>query len=48
MPVHIYGMPCDMDPINAIAKKHNLHIIEDTCQAHGAMYKGQMCGTIWL
>jgi len=46
MPVHIQGCPADMGPIMEIAKKHNLHIIEDACQAHGAMYKGQMCGTI--
>ena len=48
MPVHIQGCPCDMDPIVEIAKKHGLHIIEDACQAHGAMYKGRMCGTIGI
>ena len=48
MPVHIQGCPADMDPIVEIAKKHNLHIIEDACQAHGAMYKGRMCGTIGI
>lgn len=46
LPVHIYGMPCDMDPINAIAKKHELGVIEDACQAWLAEYKGQMCGTV--
>ena len=46
MPVHIQGCPADMDPILEIAKKHDLHVIEDACQAHGAMYKGRMCGTI--
>ncbi|MFC1608401.1 DegT/DnrJ/EryC1/StrS family aminotransferase, partial [Candidatus Latescibacterota bacterium] len=46
IPVHIQGCPADMDPILDIAKKHGLYIIEDACQAHGAMYKGKMCGTI--
>ena len=46
MPVHIFGMPCDMDPINAIAKKHNLAVVEDACQAWLAEYKGRKCGTI--
>ncbi len=46
MPVHIYGMPCDMDPINAIARKHKLAVIEDACQAWLAEYKGKMCGTL--
>ena len=46
IPVHIQGCPADMDPIMAIAKKHNLFVIEDACQAHGAMYKGKKVGTI--
>jgi dTDP-4-amino-4,6-dideoxygalactose transaminase len=46
MPVHIYGMPCDMDPILAIASKHRLPVIEDACQAWLAEYKGRMCGAI--
>ena len=46
MPVHIYGMPCDMDPILAIARKHRLAVIEDACQAWLAEYKGSKCGTI--
>jgi dTDP-4-amino-4,6-dideoxygalactose transaminase len=46
IPVHIQGCPADMDPIVEIAQRHGLHIIEDACQAHGAMYKGRMCGTI--
>jgi len=46
IPVHIQGCPADMDAIMEIAAKHNLHVIEDACQAHGAMYKGRMCGTI--
>jgi dTDP-4-amino-4,6-dideoxygalactose transaminase len=46
IPVHIMGCPADMDPIMEIARKHGLHVIEDACQAHGAVYKGRMCGTI--
>ncbi len=46
VPVHIYGMPCDMDPINAVAKKHNLGVVEDACQAWLAEYKGRKCGTL--
>jgi dTDP-4-amino-4,6-dideoxygalactose transaminase len=46
MPVHIYGMPCDMDPIMAVAKTRGLAVIEDACQAWLAEYKGRMCGTI--
>ena len=46
IPVHIQGCPADMDPILEIARKHGLHVIEDACQAHGAMYKGRMCGTL--
>lgn len=45
MPVHLYGQPCDMDSIMAIARKHNLHVIEDCAQAHGACYKGKKVGT---
>lgn len=46
LPVHIHGMVADMDPIKAIAKKHNLLIIEDACQAHGAEYKGVKTGAL--
>lgn len=46
LPVHIFGMPCDMDPINAIAKKHKLAVVEDACQAWLAEYKGRKCGTL--
>ena len=41
IPVHLYGNVCDMDKIIEIAKKHNLHIIEDCAQAHGSTYKGK-------
>lgn len=43
--VHIFGHPADMDPIMAIAKKHNLTVIEDACESIGATYKGKMLGT---
>ena len=45
IPVHLYGHPCDMDPIMKIARKHNLKVIEDCAQAHGATYKGKRVGT---
>ncbi|AIU27406.1 aminotransferase [Pandoraea pnomenusa] len=44
--VHLAGWPCDMDPIMALAKTHNLYVIEDCAQAHGAKYKGRHVGTI--
>lgn len=44
--VHIYGHPVDMDPIMKIARKHNLWVIEDCAEAHGATYKGKKVGTI--
>ena len=46
MPVHIFGQPCEMDKINAIAAKHNLHVIEDACQAVSAEYKGKKAGAL--
>lgn len=45
IPVHIFGQPCDMDRIMNIARKYNLYVIEDACQAIGAEYKGQKVGT---
>ena len=46
MPVHIFGTPANMDMINEIAKKNNLYVIEDACQAIGAKYKDKMVGTL--
>lgn len=48
LPVHLTGKPCDMDRILAIAKKHNLHIIEDAAQAAGATYKGKKVGSFGI
>jgi len=45
LPTHLYGLTCDMDPIMALARKHNLKVIEDCAHALGATYKGQMAGT---
>jgi perosamine synthetase len=45
IPVHLHGLPADMDEILAIAKKHDLIVIEDACQAHGAEYKGKKVGS---
>lgn len=45
MPVHLYGLACDMDPILSIAEKHGLAVIEDACQSHGAEYKGKKVGS---
>ena len=46
IPVHLYGNICDMDPILALAKEHDLRVIEDTAQAFGGKYKGKMAGTL--
>ncbi len=46
IPVDLYGQPCDLDPIMELAEKHNLTVIEDACQAHGAEYKSKAIGSI--
>lgn len=46
IPVHLYGQPANMDEINTIAKKHDLVVIEDSCQAIGAQYKGKKTGSL--
>lgn len=45
MAVHIYGLPVDMDPLLALARKHNLKVLEDAAQMHGQTYKGKACGS---
>lgn len=46
MPVHLYGLACDMGPIMDIGEDHNLLVIEDACQAHGAEYKKKRAGSL--
>ena len=46
VPVHIYGLPVDMDSVNSIAKKHNLKVVEDACQAWLGEYRGKKLGTL--
>lgn len=45
MPVHLFGLPCDMGPIMALARAHDLVVIEDACQSHGAEYQGKRVGS---
>lgn len=44
-PVHLMGYPCDMDSINALAKRNNLYVFEDAAQAHGSIYNGKTIGS---
>jgi perosamine synthetase len=44
LPVHLFGLPCDMDALMDIAERYHLVVIEDACQAHGAMYHGRRVG----
>ena len=46
VPVHLYGQPVDLDAIMAVAQRHNLVVIEDAAQAHGARYKGRRAGSV--
>lgn len=46
VPVHLHGLPADMDAINGLAERHGLTVIEDAAQAHGATYKGRAVGTL--
>ena len=46
IPVHIQGLPADMDEVLDIARRHDLKVVEDACQAHGATYKGRQVGSI--
>jgi dTDP-4-amino-4,6-dideoxygalactose transaminase len=46
LPVHLYGHPVDMDPLMALAKEHNLKVLEDASHAHGARYKGRRAGSL--
>ena len=45
LPVHLYGHPCDLDPLAATARRHRLALVEDAAQAHGARYRGKPVGT---
>ncbi len=46
VPVHLHGLPADMDAINALGERHGLVVIEDAAQAHGALYRGRAAGTL--
>lgn len=46
LPVHIYGHPCDMDSILQVADEHDLYVVEDAAEAHGAEYKGRKVGSL--
>jgi dTDP-4-amino-4,6-dideoxygalactose transaminase len=48
IPVHLYGQPADMDPLLEVARKYDLYVIEDACQAHGALYRGRKAGSMGL
>ncbi len=46
IPVHLFGLPCDMDPLRRTAESHKLALVEDAAEAHGASYKGQRAGAL--
>jgi perosamine synthetase len=48
LPIHLFGLGCDMQPIMAIADRNDLQVIEDTCQSHGASYMGKRVGSFGI